>query len=74
VIPAFASEAEEAEWWYTNREAHGEQMLAAVRCGEAQVLTNEKLRERIAASRRVLAPDGGASNPRIVVGVGPKAS
>ena len=56
VIPAFGTEAEEAAWWYENRNIHGKQMLAAVRSGAAQVLTNEKLRERIAASRKTPAP------------------
>jgi hypothetical protein len=52
VIPAFATEAEEAEWWYKNRNIHGKQLLAAVKSGKAQVLTKEKLRERIAASKK----------------------
>ncbi|MGB7759752.1 MAG: hypothetical protein WBL61_07985 [Bryobacteraceae bacterium] len=56
VLPAFATEAEEAEWWYKNRDIHGKQLLAAVRNGEAQVLTKEKLRERIAASKKTPAP------------------
>ncbi len=56
VIPAFATEAEEAEWWYRNRNIHGKQLLTAVKSGEAQVLTKEKLRERIAASKRTPAP------------------
>jgi predicted DNA binding CopG/RHH family protein len=51
-IPAFATEAEEAEWWYKNRNIHGKQLLAAVKNGEAQLLTKEKLRERIAASKK----------------------
>jgi predicted DNA binding CopG/RHH family protein len=55
-IPAFASEAEEAEWWFNNRNKHGKQLLAAVKNGEAEVLTKEKLRERIAASKRTPAP------------------
>src|ERR1700688_1770282 len=55
-IPPFATEAEEAEWWYKNRNVHGKQLLAAVKNGEAQVLTKEKLRERIAASKRTPAP------------------
>ena len=55
-IPAFATEAEEAEWRYKNRNIHGKQLLAAVRNGEAQVLTKEKLRERIAASKKAPAP------------------
>jgi len=56
VIPAFTTEAEEAEWWYKNRNIHGKQLLAAVRNGGAQVLTKEKLRQRIAASRKTPAP------------------
>ena len=56
VIPAFATEAEEAEWWHKNRNTHGKQLLAAVKNGEAQVLTKEKLRKRIAASTKTPAP------------------
>ncbi len=56
VMPTFATEAEEAEWWYKNRNIHGKQMLAAVISGEAQVLTKEKLRERIASSKKTAAP------------------
>lgn len=39
VIPVFATEAEEAKWWYKNRSRHGKQLLAAVKNGQAQVLT-----------------------------------
>lgn len=56
VVPAFASEAEEAEWWYKNRNAHGNQLFAAVKSGDAQVLTMKKLRERIEASKKPPAP------------------
>jgi hypothetical protein len=56
VLPAFATEAEEAEWWYKNRDTHGKQLLAAVKSGEARVLTKEKLRERIAASKKTPGP------------------
>ena len=56
IVPAFATEAEEAEWWYKNRNVHGKQLLAAVKSGETQVLTKGKLLERIAASRRKAAP------------------
>ena len=55
-MPAFANEAEEADWWYKNRNIHGKQMLAAVKSGEAQVLTKEKLQGRIAASKKTPAP------------------
>jgi hypothetical protein len=51
IVPAFASEGEEAAWWYKNRNVHAEQMLATVKSGEAQVLTKERLQERIAASK-----------------------
>ena len=56
VMPAFATEAEEARWWFDNRNKHGKQLLAAVKSGEARVLTRQKLRERIAASKRTPAP------------------
>jgi hypothetical protein len=39
VVSAFATEAEEAEWWFKNRNLHGKQLLAAVRNGEVRVLT-----------------------------------
>jgi len=56
IVPAFATEAEEANWWYKNRNTHGKQLLAAVKSGKAQVLTREKLQQRIAASKKTPAP------------------
>lgn len=50
-VPAFSTEAEEAEWWYKNRSVHGKQLLAAVKSGDAHVLTKEKLLKRIAAKK-----------------------
>jgi len=50
-VPAFASEAEEAAWCSENRKSHDREFAAAVENGEAQVLTREKLRERIEASK-----------------------
>ena len=55
-LPVFATEAEEAEWWFQNREVHSKQLLAAVRTGAAQTLTAGKLRARIAASKKAPAP------------------
>jgi len=55
-VPAFATEAEEAQWWYKNRNVHGKQLLAAVRAGEARILTKDELRRRIAASKKTPAP------------------
>ena len=52
MVPAFATEAEEAEWWFQNGEIHSRQLLAAVKSGAAQTLTDGKLRERIAASKK----------------------
>jgi len=51
VVPKFATEAEEADWWYKNRKAHSEEFLAAARRGEVRVLTKEKLLARIEASK-----------------------
>jgi predicted DNA binding CopG/RHH family protein len=56
MVPTFATEAEEAQWWYENRDAHGKELLAAVKSGEAQVLTREKLIARLAESRKGPAP------------------
>jgi predicted DNA binding CopG/RHH family protein len=55
-VPTFATEAEEADWWYKNRNIHGNDLLAAVKNGEAQVLTKEKLLARLAASKKTPAP------------------
>lgn len=56
LIPAFSTEAEEAEWWYKNRDKHGRQLVAAVKSGEARVLTKDALQERIAAARKAPSP------------------
>ena len=56
IVPRFATEAEEADWWYQNRKVHDKDLLAAVRSGEAQILTREKLLARIEASKKKPAP------------------
>jgi predicted DNA binding CopG/RHH family protein len=56
IVPKFASEAEEADWWFKNRKAHSEEFLAAMKRGEVQVLTQEKLLARIEASKKKPAP------------------
>lgn len=56
LVPAFATEAEEAAWWFENRKQHGKELGAAVKSGEAQVVTKAKLKERIAASKKAAAP------------------
>lgn len=72
IVPTFATEAEEAEWWYKNRNVDGKQLLPAVKSGEAQVLTKEKLLERVAASKKT-GTGGGASNSRSRSRSSPKA-
>jgi len=56
IVPTFLTEAEEAQWWYKNRDVHGKELLAAAKSGEAQVLTKEKLLARLAASKRAPSP------------------
>jgi predicted DNA binding CopG/RHH family protein len=50
VLPKFDSEAEEAEWWYRNRERVSRDLKDAAKGGEVKVLTPERLRERLRAS------------------------
>jgi predicted DNA binding CopG/RHH family protein len=56
IVPKFATEAEEADWWYKNRYVHAKQFSAAVKSGRAQILTKEKLLARIEASKKKPAP------------------
>lgn len=56
MVPAFATEAEEADWWYKNRNVHDKELLAAVRAGEAKILTKSELLRRIEASKKKPAP------------------
>jgi hypothetical protein len=44
-VPRFATESEEADWWFENREAHGEIMAEALR-GRPRMNLLELLRQR----------------------------
>jgi len=66
-VPAFATEAEEAAWWYENQEKHGSQLATAVEHGEARLLTRDKLLERIAASTKERAAERPAKRAAPVV-------
>jgi len=55
IVPTFATEAEEADWWYKNRHVHDKELLAAVKSGEARILTKELLLERLAAHKKKMA-------------------
>ena len=56
MVPEFATEAEEADWWFKNRNVHDKVLLAAAKSGEARILTRAKLLERLAESRKAPAP------------------
>ena len=51
IIPKFASETEEADWWYANREKLADDFVAASAAGEITILTKKKLIERLNASK-----------------------
>ena len=51
IIPTFASEAEEADWWYANREKVADDVVAASTAGEVRILTKDKLSERLTAAK-----------------------
>lgn len=50
-IPKFASEAEEAEWWDAHRDEVGNELVRAMQAGRAQVLTRDRLLERLTDSK-----------------------
>ena len=51
VIPTFASEAQEAEWWYKNRARLDNDLREAAKNGELKRLDHATLRDRLAASK-----------------------
>jgi uncharacterized protein (DUF4415 family) len=51
VIPAFQSEAEEAEWWYKNRLRLDKDLLEAAKKGGLKRLDKATLQARLAASK-----------------------
>jgi predicted DNA binding CopG/RHH family protein len=51
VLPAFKTEAEEAEWWYKNRARLDKDFLQAARKGELKRLDRATLKRRLAASK-----------------------
>jgi len=55
-VPAFSSEAEEADWWYKNRRKLDEDFFVAARQGRLRRMNRKKLAARIrAASSRVIS-------------------
>ena len=51
VIPAFKSEAEEAEWWYANRARLDKDLVDAAKKGKLSRLDQAGLKARLAASK-----------------------
>lgn len=49
MIPKFATEAEEVEWWEKNRGMIGKDLREAVAKGEAKFVTRQQLAARLAA-------------------------
>jgi predicted DNA binding CopG/RHH family protein len=51
VIPAFKSEAEEAEWWHKNRARLDKDLVEAAKKGKLKRLDQATLKTHLAASR-----------------------
>jgi len=51
VIPAFKSEAEEAEWWHKNRARLDKDVVDAAKKGKLKRLDQATLKARLAASK-----------------------
>ena len=51
LVPAFASEAQEAAWWHKNREKLDRDLAEAARAGELKALDRKTLAARVARSR-----------------------
>lgn len=49
VVPKFATEAEEAQWWYDNREQHAEEFAQAIKEGRTN-RTADLMQARIEAA------------------------
>ncbi len=45
IIPAFATEAEEADWWYEHREEITQDLIEAVRAGRNGIGTRGRLQQ-----------------------------
>ena len=50
-LPAFKSEAEEAEWWYRNRSRLDKDLVEAAKAGKLKRLDHATLKARLAASK-----------------------
>ena len=51
IIPAFMTEAQEADWWYRNRKKLDKDLVEAARAGELKVLDRNALTDRVGRSK-----------------------
>ena len=51
VVPKFATEAQEADWWYKNRRKLDKDLVEAAHAGELKVLHRKTLLARLARSK-----------------------
>ena len=51
IVPAFATGAQEADWWYRNWKKLDQDLVEAARAGELQALGRKTLMARVARSR-----------------------
>ena len=51
IVPAFPTEAQEADWWYKNRKKLDKDLVDAARAGELKVLDRKTLLKRVARSK-----------------------
>jgi ABC-type taurine transport system substrate-binding protein len=49
-IPVFATESEEADWWYEHREELGDELVAAIRSGQNGIGSLGRAKLRAAAA------------------------
>ncbi len=60
IIPKFASEAEEAQWWYDHREETAADLIAAVREGRNGIGTLGRAKLRAEAQAKAEAKEAAA--------------
>jgi hypothetical protein len=62
IIPKFETEAEEAQWWYDNREQTAADLLAAVRDGRNGIGTLGRAKLRAEQAKAEVEKTAAASN------------
>jgi len=63
-IPAFASEAEEAQWWFDNTEQHDQEFLQAMK--EGRVTRGAMVRRGLVRTPTVLIPSQDYADAKLL--------